>query len=56
MISYEGIFFESDMADLIHSLETKKLAKVNDELHCTFKYRPKTDEIFNDIVVLKYIL
>ena len=50
MLSYEGIFFEADMVDLIHSLETEKLDIVNDELHCTFKYHPTTDEIFNDIV------
>ena len=50
MLSYEGIFFEADMVDLIHSLETEKLAIVNDEIHCTFKYHPTTDEIFNDIV------
>lgn len=50
MLSYEGIFFEAEMADLIHSLETEKLARVNDEIHCTFKYNPTTDEIFNDIV------
>lgn len=50
MLSYEGIFFEADMADLIHSLEEEKLAKFNDELHCTFKYHPTTGEIFNDIV------
>ncbi|MBQ8193287.1 MAG: hypothetical protein IJZ46_04390 [Bacilli bacterium] len=50
MLSYEGIFFEANMVDLIHSLETEKLARVNDEIHCTFKYHPTTDEIFNDIV------
>ena len=50
MLSYEGIFFETDMVDLIHSLETEKLEKVNDEIHCTFKYHPTNDEIFNDIV------
>ena len=50
MLSYEGIFFEADMVDLIHSLEIEKLARVNDEIHCTFKYHPTPDEIFNDIV------
>ena len=50
MLSYEGIFFESDMVDLIHSLETEKLAKVNDKLHCTFKYHPTEKEIFNNLV------
>lgn len=50
MLSYEGIFFEGDMVELIHSLETKKLDKVLDEIHCTFRYHPTNDEIFNDIV------
>lgn len=50
MLSYEGIFFEADMANLIHSLETEKLSIVNDILHCTFKYHPTTNEIFNNIV------
>ena len=30
MLSYEGIFFEADVVELIHSLETKKLSNVND--------------------------
>ncbi len=50
MLSYEGIFFETDVVELIHSLETKTLAKVNDEIHCTFKYYPNEEETFNDIV------
>lgn len=50
MLSYEGIFFEADVVELIHSLETEKLARVNDEIHCTFKYHPSDEEIFNDIV------
>ena len=50
MLSYEGIFFENNMVDLVHSLEKQKLAKVNDEIHCTFKYHPNNDEIFNEIV------
>lgn len=50
MLSYEGIFFEGDAVKLIHSLETEKLAKVNDKIHCTFKYHPSEEEIFNDII------
>ena len=50
MLSYEGIFFEGDVVELIHSLENEKLEKVNDELHCTFKYHPTDDEIFDEIV------
>ncbi len=50
MLSYEGIFFDADTVELIHSFEPKKLAKVNDEIHCTFKYHPNEEEVFNDIV------
>lgn len=50
MLSYEGIFFEEDMLNMIYSLEKKKLARINDEIHCTFKYHPKNNEIFNEIV------
>lgn len=50
MLSYEGIFFENEMADYIHSLETETLAIINDEIHCTFKYHPASNEIFNEIV------
>ena len=50
MLSYEGIFFEEDMVNIIHSLEKEKLARINDEIHCTFKYHPNNNEIFNEIV------
>lgn len=50
MLSYEGLFFGEEMVKLIHSLETNQLENVNDELHCTFKYHPSENEIFNDIV------
>lgn len=50
MLSYEGIFFAKDTVELIHSLEGKKLSKINDEIHLTFKYHPSGKEIFNDIV------
>lgn len=50
MISYEGIFFENDVVDFIHSIEKNKLPLVNDEIHCTFKYHPCEDEIFDEIV------
>lgn len=50
MISYEGLFFEGDTIELIHMLEEKQLPRVNDEIHCTFKYHPNNNEIFNSIV------
>lgn len=50
MLSYEGIFFDEESTKIIHSLETKKLDKINDEIHCTFKYHPNEEEIFNEIV------
>lgn len=50
MLSYEGIFFLEDTINIIHSLEKEKLAVINDNLHCTFKYHPSNNEIFNEIV------
>ena len=50
MLSYEGIFFEGDSVDFIHSLEKNQLPIVNDEIHCTFKYHPSEDEIFDELV------
>ena len=50
MLSYEGIFFEADIVDFIHSLEKNHLPIVNDEIHCTFKYHPEEDEIFDEMV------
>lgn len=50
MLSYEGIFFEGETVELIHSLEKEKLPITNDEIHCTFKYHPKDDEIFDELV------
>ena len=50
MLIYEGIFFDKDTIKLIHSLEENQLEKADELLHCTFKFRPKPNEIFNDIV------
>ncbi len=50
MVSYEGIFLDEESIELVHSLEKDKLALVNDEIYCTFKYHPSSDEIFDDIV------
>jgi hypothetical protein len=50
MIKYEAIFLDEESINLIHKLEEKKLDRVNDEIHLTLKYKPKDNEIFNDIV------
>lgn len=50
MLSYEGIFFEGETVDFIHSLEKFQLPIVNDEIHCTFKYHPSENEIFDELV------
>lgn len=50
MVSYEGIFFNKETVNLIHSLECNPLPNINDEIHCTFKYHPEEDEIFDEIV------
>ena len=50
MMSYEGIFFDNATEEFIHSLENPQLPVVNDEIHCTFKYHPNDDEIFDELV------
>lgn len=50
MLSYEGLFFDKKTAELLHSLEENQLAKINNKIHCTFRYHPDAEEIFNDIV------
>ena len=50
MIAYEGLFFDGEVADLIRFLEPIHLPKSIDKLHCTFKYRPSDEELFEDIV------
>ena len=50
MLSYEGIFFDSTTEEFIHSLENPKLPVINDEIHCTFKYHPHIEEIFDELV------
>lgn len=50
MLSYEGLFFDKETTELLHSLEENQLATINDEIHCTFRYHPNEKEIFNDIV------
>lgn len=50
MIKYEAIFLDEESVKLIHELEENKLDRVNDEIHLTLKYKPKANEIFNDII------
>ena len=53
MVIYEGIFFDKNIEDKIKRLEAKLGIKLENDvsnLHCTFKYKPDNDEIFNDIV------
>ena len=50
MLSYEGIFFDEEEEKKIFSLEKKNLGIINDRLHCTFKYHPTKEEIFNNLV------
>lgn len=50
MVRYMGIFFEKGQAELIKSLQPTKLEKTNDEIHCTFKYRPTNEELIDNLV------
>lgn len=50
MVRYMGIFFEGEQAELIKSLQPTKLERTNDEIHCTFKYKPSNEELIEDLV------
>ncbi len=52
MISYSGIFFLDEEKQKLQNIEKTFLGTLNDELHCTFKYKPSEEEIkkFNNIV------
>lgn len=50
MVHYEGIFFDKKTQDYISSLDQNKLPILNDEIHCTFKPKPTTDELFDEIL------
>lgn len=50
MVRYMGIFFEGKQAELIKSLQPTKLDNTNDELHCTFKYKPTDEELIEELV------
>lgn len=50
MLKYEAIFLDEESIDLIHKLETNKLDRVNDEIHLTLKYKPDSNEIFNELI------
>ena len=47
MVSYEGLFFKKK--DIL-KYEKVHLPIINDEIHCTFKYKPNEKEIFNELV------
>ena len=50
MVSYEGIFFEGESKKKILSHEKIHLPIINDELHCTFVYHPKEEELWDELV------
>lgn len=50
MLNYEAIFFTGEVAEFIRSIEGNSLGRCNDEFHCTFKYKPRGEEVFDDIV------
>ena len=50
MVKYEGLFFDKETESLILALDKERLDVGIDVLHCTFKYLPSEEEIFDDIV------
>lgn len=56
MVKYEGLFFDKETENLLLSLDKERLEVGIDVLHCTFKYLPNEEEIFNDIVGKYYFI
>lgn len=50
MIHYAGLFFEGESEKKIQELERNKLDKIHDKLHCTFKYEPVDENMFDELV------
>lgn len=50
MVYYEGLFFDKDEVNKILALEDNRLEIGIDIIHCTFKYLPNSDEVFNELV------
>lgn len=50
MVIYEGLFFDEEEASIINSLDEGHLPIIINEVHCTFKFKPQKDEIFDEIV------
>lgn len=54
MLSYEGIFFDENALKIIKANELYHLPILNDIIHCTFKYHPLENEIFDELVEKKF--
>ena len=50
MVHYEGLFFDENEINKMYQAETHHLPFKHDEIHCTFAYKPKPEDIFDDIV------
>ena len=50
MIHYAGLFFEGKSKKKIQELEKDKKDEIHDMLHCTFKYEPVDESIYNEII------
>ena len=50
MVIYEGIFFDIETSKLLRSIEGKILPITNEILHCTFKFRPEGNQLFDEVV------
>lgn len=50
MLSYEEIFFDENALKIIKANELYHLPILNDIIHCTFKYHPLENEIFDELV------
>lgn len=50
MVIYEAIFFDEESINMIESLEKNSLEQKVKNMHCTFKFRPKKEELYPEFL------
>ena len=50
MVHYEGLFFDEEEINKMYKLETHHLPLKHDEIHCTFAYKPKEEDLIDDLI------
>mgnify|MGYP007069838814 CR=1 FL=1 len=50
MVHYQGIFFEGESLQKILEQEQTHLERKNDEIHCTFQYKPPVEDLLEELI------